>query len=461
MIGGFRYLRNIGKPGRLSIIGRNRGSSETYVAPPDITPDAFSFTAVTGAALSTAYVSNTITVTGIDAPSALTVSGGEYSINGGAYATAPTTVSLGNTVKVRVTSASGFLTNATVTLDIGGITASFVVTTLAMDTVPNSFSFTDVNGATAATLYVSNTVTISGINAPATTTITGGEYSINGGAYASTSTTVSNSDTVAVRQTSSSSYATPQDVVLTIGGVSDTYTVTTKAFAPTDLGSKLKAWWDANDITSGSSQSSITDKVGSTVLNGGTGVGWSATGWTATGSYNNSPAITLNGSQWLDKTTVPAAWATGTADGWMLLIVSQDAGSGDTSSRSIFGYGSTAADGARLIRKFRSTLNRVQSYTGTGSGLFQSNVAFDGPHTVFATFTSGTTIDGYVDNARINNAPASSTISTGTTRVRLGTDLTGTPSAFSTVKIKGILVGTGTLDATERGNLLTWAGLYL
>jgi hypothetical protein len=57
----------------------------------------------------------------------------------------------------------------------------------------------------------------------------GGTYKKNAGSYVSTPGTVVNGDTITVRVTSSASASTAVSAVLTIGGVSDTYTVTTAA----------------------------------------------------------------------------------------------------------------------------------------------------------------------------------------------------------------------------------------
>jgi hypothetical protein len=88
-----------------------------------------------------------------------------------------------------------------------------------------------VTDAALSTVYTSNAITVAGIEdgaAPAIT-ITGGTYSINGGAYTSDAGTVGLGDSVTVRCTSSGSNSTAVNVALTIGGVSDTYTVTTLA----------------------------------------------------------------------------------------------------------------------------------------------------------------------------------------------------------------------------------------
>lgn len=194
----------------------------------DTTPDQFTFTDVTNATLNFQYTSNTITVSGIAAAATISITGGEYNINGGAYTSTSGTVNNGDTVTVRVTSGSSNSSTVSATLTIGGVFDTYSVTTVD-DTVPEAFSFTDVTGALTSTVYTSNSVTITGISAASPISITGGEYSINGGSFTSASGTILNNQQVQVRVTSSSSNSTAVNAVLTIGGVSDTYTVTTAA----------------------------------------------------------------------------------------------------------------------------------------------------------------------------------------------------------------------------------------
>jgi hypothetical protein len=206
------------------------GMSDTFTittAAAEDAPDAFSFTDVTGAALSTDYESNTITVEGITTSVAVTITGGEYSKNGAAYTSAAGTAASGDTFKVKGMSSGSFSTALNIALTIGGVSDTYSVTTGASDTAPSAFTFVDKTLAALSTSYESNEITVAGINAPATMTITGGQYRKNGGAWASTSTTVVADDVVQVRGTSSASNATDVDVVLTIGGVSDTYSITT------------------------------------------------------------------------------------------------------------------------------------------------------------------------------------------------------------------------------------------
>jgi hypothetical protein len=172
--------------------------------------------------------SDAVTVTGINAPASISVSGGEYEINdSGTWTSEDGTVNSGDTVRVRQTSSGSFSTQTNTTLTIGGVSDIFSVTTLAADTTPDAFPFTNQTDVPLNTLIISNAITVAGINSPSPISITGGEYSINGGAYTAAAGTVNNNDTVRVRQTSSASFNTTTDATLTIGGVSGVFSITT------------------------------------------------------------------------------------------------------------------------------------------------------------------------------------------------------------------------------------------
>lgn len=205
----------------------------TFEDPADTTPDAFTFTDVTNAARSTQYTSNQITVAGTDTPADVSITGGTYSKNGGAYTSDAGTADSGDTFTVRCTSSSSWNTAVNVVLTIGGVSDTYTVTTLAEDTTPTAFSFTDVTGATKSTVYTSETITVAGINSTAVVSITGGTYSKNGAAYTSDAGTAVLGDAFAVRATSSALRSTAVNVALTIGGVSDTYSVTTGTWVET------------------------------------------------------------------------------------------------------------------------------------------------------------------------------------------------------------------------------------
>ncbi|MBO0611373.1 cellulase family glycosylhydrolase [Thiothrix fructosivorans] len=208
------------------------GVSDTFsskTGTTDTTPNAFSFTAKTGVPLTTPVESNTVAVSGINAPASISVASGEYRINSGAYTAAAGTVSNGDKVQVRHTSSASFSTSVTTTLTMGGISGSFKSTTLAKDTKPNSFSFTAQAVVPVSSSVESGVVTVSGINAPAGISVTSGEYRINGGAYTAAAGTVSNGDKVQVRHTSSASFSTSVTTTLMVGGISGSFKSTTLA----------------------------------------------------------------------------------------------------------------------------------------------------------------------------------------------------------------------------------------
>lgn len=96
------------------------------------------------------------------------------------------------------------------------------------DTTPDQFIFNYETDVELNTVITSNTITVSGINAPAPIRVEGGTYAINGGLYTSETGKVNNGDTVTVQQTSSGNYLTTTEATLSIGEVSDTFSVITK-----------------------------------------------------------------------------------------------------------------------------------------------------------------------------------------------------------------------------------------
>ena len=210
----------------LTIGGVSENFSVTTLAA-DTSPDAFSFTDQTGVALNTLVLSNISTVQGINSSAPISVTGGEYSLNDSEYTTNLGAVISGDTVRVRQTSAGTFSTTTDTVLTIGGVSDTFSVTTLAADTTPDAFSFTDQTGVALNTVKESNIIAVSGIDTGVSISINGGEYSLNDGDYASVSGTVNNGDRVKVRLMSSGSFSSTTNAELTIGGVSDTFSLTT------------------------------------------------------------------------------------------------------------------------------------------------------------------------------------------------------------------------------------------
>jgi uncharacterized protein with beta-barrel porin domain/predicted thioesterase len=208
----------------------------TTAAAADTTPDPFSFTTQTGVALSTLVTSNTITITGIDTSSPISILNGEYSINGGAFTSASGTLPFAAsapapTVQVRHTSAAALGANTVTTLTIGGVSGTFTSTTTSVDTTPDPFSFTTQTGVALATSVVSNTITITGINTDVPISVVNGEYSINNSPFTSTPSNLllspGGGPQIRVRHSSAATPGTNTVTTLTIGGVNGTFTSTT------------------------------------------------------------------------------------------------------------------------------------------------------------------------------------------------------------------------------------------
>jgi MYXO-CTERM domain-containing protein len=118
--------------------------------PSDTTPDEFAFPAQTGAAPSSDHTSEPITVSGINQPAAISVSGGKYAVNAGAATSEPGTVVEGDVVTVEQTASALLSTTTTATLTIGGFAADFGVTTGDNNPLVLSMSFNGTEGPCTA-----------------------------------------------------------------------------------------------------------------------------------------------------------------------------------------------------------------------------------------------------------------------------------------------------------------------
>src|SRR5574343_409541 len=222
-----------------------RGADSTFTTPVQIVPPAtvpvqFPFSDVTNADYSTVYTSNGVALIGLDSAYAY-AGGAEFRVGAlGSWVTAYTKVYGDDTLFVRLTSSAVCTTAVGVTLTVGGISDVYTVTT-KLDNTPNAFTFTDKTGAEVSTQYTSNQITVAGINCNAAISINGGQFQIGTNAWRSASTTIANGSLVRVRITSSANHNASVTSILTIGGVSDTYTVTTRpdttpsAFTFTDI----------------------------------------------------------------------------------------------------------------------------------------------------------------------------------------------------------------------------------
>lgn len=198
----------------------------------DTTPDPFDFTDLTGVTVGSSQTSDAVAITGINAATTITVSGCYYSIDGGTFVNTSGTIENNSFVQLRVDASSSYNTATTCSVTVGGVTADWTVTTeqeTVFDTTPESFSFTNITNTALNSVQLSESVAITGIDAAADITVTGCEYSINGGDFTSAAGTIDDNSSLQLRLTSSASYETAVTATVVIGGVSVDWVVTTQA----------------------------------------------------------------------------------------------------------------------------------------------------------------------------------------------------------------------------------------
>lgn len=114
----------------------------------DSVPGAFGFVTQVGLGLSTLTTSNTITLTGLTAAANISVTNGEYQVNGGSFVSTPGTVNNGDTIAVRHISSASFLTQVTTTLTVGTVQGTFNTTTVAPPAVNGACGSSHNTGST-------------------------------------------------------------------------------------------------------------------------------------------------------------------------------------------------------------------------------------------------------------------------------------------------------------------------
>jgi len=111
---------------------------------------------------------------------------------------------------------------------------------LWFDTMPDVYVFNSLANAELNRLYESNTINVSWINTWTTINIIWWEYRIWNWSYTSSDWIVNDWDYITVRQTSSSSYWTQTNLILTIWWVVSNFNITTK-----NSSSRSSGWWSS------------------------------------------------------------------------------------------------------------------------------------------------------------------------------------------------------------------------
>ncbi len=220
----------------------------------DTTPDAMVFTAKTGAEPNAIAESNEVIISGLEPNliTDITVTGGEYSLNGNSYTNAPGKIKNGDKLKLRQTTSPNFLSSKTTNLSIGTTTPIFAVTTRDADNTPDPIVFIAKTGAEPNTTTESNEVTVTGLEANYQTDVSvmGGEYSLNAGPYTNAAGKIKNGDKIKLRQTASPNFFTNSTCKFSIGSSAAEFGITTR---------NIKSTPDAIAFGSLTQQTSNTD----------------------------------------------------------------------------------------------------------------------------------------------------------------------------------------------------------
>ena len=271
--------------------------------PSDTTPDAFSFAAQTNVATSSLRTSGRATITGITAPSPISIVNGTYSIgcNGANFTSAAGTIANNQQVCLRHTASANPGTTVTTTLTVGGVSGNFSSTTATppSDTTPDAFNFATQSNVPVNTVRTSSRATITGVDGPSPISIANGSYSIgcNGATFTSAAGTIANNQQVCLRHTSSATPGATVTSTLTVGGVTGTFSSTTAVDTTPDAFSFAAQTNVPVSTVRTSGRATITGIDGPSpisVVNGSYSIGCNGANFTsAAGTISNNQAVCL------------------------------------------------------------------------------------------------------------------------------------------------------------------------
>lgn len=219
----------------------------------DKAPESFSFTPQVDLAPDTLVVSNTVTISGIDSEVSLSISGGEYSVDGADFTSAAGIILNDQTLQLRAQTPLGFSESKTVVITLNEafeefkIAEEFKLTTFAQDITPEEFVFDSVENSALNMWVTSDLVAITDINDAVDIIADNIEYSIDGNDFTSESAVITDGQSLRVRILSASSFDTASEGSINVGGLSIPFSVTTSG-APQIVSLDLV---DGSEITVG------------------------------------------------------------------------------------------------------------------------------------------------------------------------------------------------------------------
>lgn len=410
-------------------------------APSDNSPDAFGdFTAVTGSQLSTVNTSNSKQITGIDVATAVSISGnGSFSIAGGGYTTSAN-ITNNQSITVRLTSSGSYNTGVSTTLNVGGVTGIYSVTTRAQaqataPTFPtvalqtNTSSSSQVVSA-AAVVQSGNTLQIKvgsgGSWANATSTFSSA-FSQNRNSSVTYYFRAVSTDGDISSEVSASLYIPPIHGVQSIANISfangshdNTYSVTSS------LNGAAAALYTSKSFSITESASWITATIANSTtgtmrlqISANTGIARSANVTYTISSTNGGPNVSASFtvSQAAVTPTVNAIWEVNIAQGAY----------NPSASFNQQGYNPFTGGG---YGSFSNTTNTVASINSGGGNWYFADVESSNANTIFLIFTSSAANSGWTTLKVYNGTNTSGTLLGTFTRTSLTYTGTGGTAAW-------------------------------
>jgi len=429
-------------------VGDGSAIFQVTTRPVDTVPDTFFFSAVTNQEAGTLVVSGPATITGLEASSAVSVSGAgtpQVSLDGGNTWVSSGTVANNGTIRVRLV--SGVLGETrSATVSVGGVTATFDVTSRSSSDAAVLTDFTDQTGVNPNVVVVSDPITVSGIETAVNASVSGDglpEISVDGGSWVSagTSTSVSNGAQVRIRLTSGD-FGQTRSATLNVNGVTGAFNVTTRLADTTPdsftLTSVTNASPSSTVISSPATITGIEAAAAATVSGDGApefsldgGTTWATSGTVSSGS---SIIVRLISGA-LDETRVATLTVGGVITTFSVTVRPQDtAPDSFTFADKLAAPGTTVTSDPATLSGFEGSVSI--SVSGSGS----PNYRIDGGEwmTEPGTVTSGRQVQIRLTASNTESASRSATLTVGSTSASLTvTTQDISPEEFSLTPVTG------------------------
>jgi hypothetical protein len=390
-----------------NLVSGTTGTNHVHAsAAVDNTPSGFNNLTATAASGAAGTAQYTIAGLGTGDTASVSTSAGSVSASSGVNGTTIT-------FSLNASGSGGNTTSANIT--VGTTTRTFVVTT-ATDNTPtfNPSDFTNASNIEPSATVTSNAITVGGINVGLSVSVSGCTVSIAGGSFVS-SGTVTNGQTVTIRSTASSSFATATNPSVTIGSTTINQTVTTRASVTASAPTSMNATQSTNSnnntetVTCVAVGGSGTLEFSNDNSNWGTGTTFTQTRNTTVTYYARRTAEAGASSAISRTEFVPPLFVIGSYSNTATVTASgatiSSASSGTQSYMNLFSgsnYGTVSLSASATTNPSSMLSSVAINSIGTVSGTVAANSSSARTGTITV---SGTTSQGGTPSSKTFNVP--------------------------------------------------------